>query len=118
MNWELWKGKWHVVPQNTLLIAQHGAGAKKSWGPAPLTIINILRVRILSFSSGAGNPEKTAPAPSRNLVCSKSFYGLAQDNVQYKGRDISCIATKRPYLVIKQRKNMPPAPALYLITYK
>ncbi len=91
---------------------------KKSWGPAPLTIINILRVRILSFSSGAGNPEKTAPAPSRNLVCSKSFYGLAQDNVQYKGRDISCIATKRPYHVIKQRKNMPPASARYLIAYE
>ena len=68
-NWELWKGKWHVVPQNTLLIAQRGAGAKKSWGPAPLKFINILKVRSLSFSVGAGNPEKSAPAPSGTGQC-------------------------------------------------
>ena len=54
------------VPRNNSPVAQRGAGAKKCWGPAPLTIVNILRVRILSFSDGAGTPEKFAPAPSGN----------------------------------------------------
>ena len=48
---------------STILVAQHGAGAKKCWGPAPLIISNILRVNNLSFSDGAGNHENSAPAP-------------------------------------------------------
>ena len=46
-----------AVLRNALLVAQHGAGAKKDWEPAPLKIINILKVRNLSFSNGASNHE-------------------------------------------------------------
>ena len=52
-----------AVLRRPLLVIQHGAGAKKCLGPAPLIISNILRVNNLSFSDGAGNHENSAPAP-------------------------------------------------------
>ncbi len=65
-----------AVLRNALLVAQHGAGAKKCWGPAPLIIINILKVRNLSFYGGAGNHKKSAPAPIGNQVSTRSSLSL------------------------------------------
>ncbi len=42
---------------STILVSQHGAGAKKFWGPVPLFIINILKIRNLSFHNGTGRHE-------------------------------------------------------------
>ena len=53
---------------STILVSQHGAGAKIFWGPAPQIIINSLKVKNLSFSVGAGIHEKTAPAPALYLI--------------------------------------------------
>ena len=60
----------HVL-RNTLLVTRRGAGAKKCWGPAPQYNNNILKVRNLSFSNGAGHHEKFAPAPSGDQISSR-----------------------------------------------
>ena len=49
------RNKQPAVLRNVSPVAQSGAGAKKCWGPAPLEIINILNIRNLSFSGGAGH---------------------------------------------------------------
>ena len=72
-----------AVLRNRLLVARHGAGAKKCLGPAPLQIINFLNIKCLRFSGGASPHKKSAPAPSRNLACSKSFFGLAQNSEKH-----------------------------------
>ena len=70
-----------AVLRNALLVAQHGAGAKKCWGPAPLIIINILKVRNLSFYGGAGNHKKSAPAPSENHVEVKLMLSIGNRSI-------------------------------------
>jgi hypothetical protein len=51
------------MDETTISVARNGAGAKKFWGPAPGEITNKLSIRNISFYSGAGSHEKTAPAP-------------------------------------------------------
>ena len=53
-----------VVLRKTLLVAQHGAGAKKCRGPAPRHYYKELIIRYLRNDIGAGDHEKFAPAPS------------------------------------------------------
>ncbi len=53
----------------TISVARNGAGAKKCRGPAPGKITNKLSIRNISFYSGAGSYEKTAPAPCRQSTC-------------------------------------------------
>ena len=69
------------MQRNALLGVQHGAGAKKCWGPAPLYIINILKIRNLSFHNGAGRREKSAPAPSGNHVEVKLMLSIGNRSV-------------------------------------
>ena len=69
------------MPRNYLLAAGHGAGAKKCWGPAPLYIINILKIRNLSFSNGASPHKKSAPAPSGNHVEVKLMLSIGNRSV-------------------------------------
>ncbi len=45
------------MDETTISVARNGAGAKKFWGPAPQIIINILKIRNLSFHDGAGRHE-------------------------------------------------------------
>ena len=106
-----------AVPRNNSPVAQHGAGAKKCWGPAPLKIINILKVRSLSFSDGAGNPEKFAPAPSRDLACS---YQLYHEMPFYRhGTNKTALpCNETPFQGDGLRNNMLPAPAQFLIAYQ
>ena len=51
------------MDETTISVARNGAGAKKCRGPAPGEITNKLSIRNISFYSGAGSYEKTAPAP-------------------------------------------------------
>ena len=51
------------MDETTISVARNGAGAKKCRGPAPGEITNKLSIRNISFYSGAGSHEKTAPAP-------------------------------------------------------
>ncbi len=54
--------------ETTISVARNGAGAKKCRGPAPGEITNNLSIRNISFYSGAGSHEKTAPAPALYLI--------------------------------------------------
>ena len=56
------------VDETTISVARNGAGAKKCRGPAPGEITNKLSIRNISFYSGAGSHEKTAPAPALYLI--------------------------------------------------
>ncbi len=63
----------HATPafsmdETTISVARNGAGAKKCRGPAPGEITNKLSIRNISFYSGAGSHEKTAPAPALYLI--------------------------------------------------
>ena len=57
------------MDETTISVARNGAGAKKCRGPAPGEITNKLSIRNISFYSGAGSHEKTAPAPPWQSTC-------------------------------------------------
>jgi len=85
-----------AVQRNTLLVTRRGAGAKKGWGPAPPLKNNILKIRNLYFPEGAGNHEKSAPAPSSDQVCSRLSLSLVLE------QGFQCAVSRNDFLVVRE----------------